>query len=54
MAAEGGVELGVAGAGAGEEGAELLLVTDLKNVESNCAPPTAAAMLMMKITAGLS
>ena len=52
MAAEGGVELGVAGAGAA--GAGLLLVTDLKNVESNCAPPTAAAMLMMKITAGLS
>ena len=55
MAGEGGVELGVAGAGAGEEAAGLLLlVPDLKNVESNCAPPTAAAMLIMKMTAGLS
>ena len=33
MAGEGGVGLGLAGAGAGEEAAGLLLVPDLKNVE---------------------
>ena len=54
VAGEGGVVPGVAGDGAGEGAAELLLVPDLKNVESNCAPPTAAAMLIMNITAGLS
>jgi len=53
-------ELVVAGAVelvAGVEAAELLLLLaadDLKNVESNCAPPTAAATLITKMTAGLS